>query len=151
MEGVTFAYEPWAQFAREAGPLWVEHWKEVALNQDEIALDVDHQQYETQEAAGALRIVVARHQGRIIGYWLGFVRPHFHYRTSLSAYTDIYYVDPAYRQGGVGRDLIRFVDRSLKQQGVQKVFTATKVHLDHSALFESEGYARTEYLFTKLL
>lgn len=148
---VTFMVEPWSRFKIEAAPLWIEHWKEVAINQAEIPLKVDYRQFDQQDATGSLHIIVARHQGVIIGYWLGFVRPHFHYADSLTAYTDIYYLDPAFRNAGTGAALFGFVEKSLKQRGVQKIFTATKCHLDHSALFEALGYNRTEIVFTKLL
>jgi N-acetylglutamate synthase-like GNAT family acetyltransferase len=100
---------------------------------------------------GAFCGVVARHKGKIIGYWVGFIRPHFHYADSLTAYTDIYFVDKAYRKSGVGADLFKHVEKVLKQRGVQKIFTATKLHLNHSALFKAAGYHETEIVFTKLL
>ncbi len=87
----------------------------------------------------------------MVGYWIGIVRPHLHYADSLTAFTDIYYLDPAHRRAGAGRALFAEVERTLKARGVQRIFTATKVHLDHSALFESLGYNRVETVFSKLL
>lgn len=151
MVTITFAIEPWSSFKVEAAPLWERHWEEVAINRDTIKLKVDYQQYDAQDAAGALVVIVARSEGDIVGYWLGFVRPHFHYADSLTAYTDIYFIAPEYRNTGTGRALFGYVELVLAKRGVQKVFTATKVHLDHSALFEALGYTRTEYVYTKLL
>jgi GNAT superfamily N-acetyltransferase len=148
---VTFMVEPWSSYKLEAAPLWIEHYKEVAVHQDTIPLAVDYDQYEAQDQAGALLVIVARNEGKIVGYWLGFLRPHFHYKTSFTAYTDIYYLDPSLRYGGIGARMMQFVEAELKRRGVQKVFTATKVHLDHSPLFEALGYTRTEYVYTKLL
>ena len=87
----------------------------------------------------------------MIGYWVGFIRPHFHYADSLTAYTDIYFIAKPYRNSGAGTELFKFVEKCLKKRGVQKIFTATKLHLDHSAMFRANGYKETEIVFTKLL
>lgn len=100
---------------------------------------------------GALMVVVARADGAIIGYWLGIIRPHLHYADSLTAYTDIYFIDKPHRKSGAGAELFAFVEKALVKRGVQKIFTATKLHLNHSALFQAAGYQETEIVFTKLL
>lgn len=148
---ITFAVEPWSQFRHEGPPLWAKHWEEVAVNRDAIKLKVDFAQYDAQDAAGALCIIVAREAGAVIGYWVGLIRHHFHYADSLTAYTDLYFVDKAYRNHGAGQKLFAFVEKTLRQRGVQRIFTATKKHLDHSALFKAAGYEETEIVFTKLL
>jgi GNAT superfamily N-acetyltransferase len=148
---ITFAVEPLDNFVREALPLFERHYGEVALNRDRIKLKIDLKQYEAQENAGALCIVVARNAGKIVGYWLGFIRPHFHYADSLTAYTDIYFVDKEHRKQGAGAQLFEYVEKVLAARGVERIFTATKLHLDHSALFQAAGYAETERVFTKLL
>lgn len=111
---ITFAVEPLETFEREGAELFDKHWDEVAINKDVIKLNIDWPQYRVQEAMGAFCGVVARHKGKIIGYWVGFIRPHFHYAESLTAYTDIYFVDKAYRKSGVGADLFKHVEKVLK-------------------------------------
>jgi GNAT superfamily N-acetyltransferase len=148
---ITFAVEPWATFRHEAARLWVKHWEEVAIHQDTISLNIDFDQYDVQDAMGALSIIAARHKGAIVGYWAGFIRPHFHYADSLTAFTDVYFVEREFRKKGLGQGLFAFVEKTLKARGVQKIFTATKLHLNHSALFEAAGYTATEIVFTKLL
>ncbi|WP_161596261.1 GNAT family N-acetyltransferase [Rhodanobacter glycinis] len=148
---ITFAVEPWSSFRHDAGRLWVKHWEEVAVHQDVISLNVDYDQYDRQDAYGALYIIVARHKGEIVGYWAGLIRAHLHYADSLTAYTDVYFVEKEYRKRGVGQDLFAFVEKMLKARGVQRIFTATKLHLNHSALFKAAGYNETEIVFTKLL
>jgi GNAT superfamily N-acetyltransferase len=141
---VTYAVEPWQEFKRESLVLWPRHWEEVALDRDKIKLNVDYDQYENIDAIGALHVVVARSSGRIVGYWLGVVRPHLHYADSLSAFTDVYYVDPEFRKGRVGINLFKYAEKTLRARG-------TKVHLDMSKVFEHLGYRKTEILFTKVL
>jgi GNAT superfamily N-acetyltransferase len=148
---ITFAVEPLSTFEREADELFNKHWDEVAVNKDVIKLNIDWSQYRAQEASGAFCGVVARHAGRVIGYWVGFIRPHFHYADSLTAYTDIYFVDKAYRKNGAGAALFAFVEKTLAARGVERIFTATKQHLNHSALFKALGYQETEIVFSKVI
>lgn len=148
---ITFQVEPWSSFKTEAASLWPKHWEEVAINKDKIKLNVDFRQFDAIDSVGQLIVVVGREDGEVVGYWVGFVRPHLHYADSLTAYTDVYFVDPAYRRPRVAWRLFKAVEKELKRRGVQKVFTATKLHLDHSRLFASLGYTETERLFTKML
>lgn len=148
---VTFLVEPWSQCWRELSALWGAHWKEVATHQDTIKLAVDMQAYAHMEAAGSLHVVVARSAGKVVGYHLSFVRPHFHYRDSLTAYVDVYFVDPAFRKGMTGLRLFKFVEQSLKARGVQRIFTATKISHDKGDIFKHLGYKEVERVFSKLL
>lgn len=148
---ITFQVEPWSSFKTEAAALWPKHWEEVAINRDKIKLNVDFRQFAAMDEVGMLVVVVGREDGEVVGYWVGFVRPHLHYADSLTAYTDVYFIDPAYRRPRVAWRLFQAVEKELKRRGVQKIFTATKLHLDHSRLFASLGYTETERLFTKML
>lgn len=148
---ITFHVEPWCEFKRDAAYLWPKHWEEVAVNRDKIKLDVDYAQYDAMDAQGSLCVIAARSAGAIVGYWIGVIRPHLHYASSLTAFTDIYFVDKPFRKLGAGQQLFAFVEQELRRRGVQKIFTATKLHLDHSALFKASGYSETEVVFTKLL
>jgi hypothetical protein len=41
----VFAVERWAVFHKEAAPLFVEHWKEIALNHEDVPLDIAWDKY----------------------------------------------------------------------------------------------------------
>ena len=148
---ITYMIEPWSKVWGELQPLWDAHWQEVALNRDEIKLAVDFEAYADQERMGTLQVMVARADGFVIGYHLSFIHPHLHYRDSLSAYTDVFYVDPSYRKGSVGINLFREVEKAWKARGVQKAFTGTKKSLDLSRLFEHLGWTAAETLFVKMI
>lgn len=148
---ITFQPEPWASFKYEAASLWPKHWEEVAIHKDKIKLNVDFRQFDLLDSAGQLVVIVGREEGAVVGYWVGFIRPHLHYADSLTAYTDVYFIDPDYRRPRAALRLFQAVERELKRRGAQKIFTATKLHLDHSKLFRALGYTETERLFTKLL
>jgi len=148
---VTYLVEDWFSVKDEMSALWPTHWEEVATNRDKIKLNLDFDSYAQYARSGALHIVIARDQGKIIGYHASIIRPHLHYLNSLSAFTDVYYIDKEYRKGYVGIKLFRFVEESLRARGVQKMFTGTKLSLDMGKLFEFLGWTETERLYTKYI
>lgn len=154
---VTFALERMQDVQYEMEDLLPGHWQEVARDKDVIRLDPDWAQYFAMENAGGVHMVVARAEGRMVGYAVYFVRPHLHYRSSLSAICDVYFLKPEFRAGRTGIQLFREAERTLKARGVQKIFTGTKVRTaagergDKSRIFEHLGYELTEKLYTKVI
>jgi L-amino acid N-acyltransferase YncA len=147
----VFAVERWAVFHKEAAPLFVEHWKEIALNHEAVPLDIAWDKYAALDEAGHLHVLTARRDGELVGYHIAVVTGHLHYRGTLHGITDVYWIAPAYRTGRTGLRMFQAVERELKKLGVRKLFTATKLHLDQGALFEFLGYKPTERLYTKLI
>lgn len=121
------------------------------MNKDKIKLDPDFKSYEEYERTGALHIVVMRDNGVLAGYHISIIRFHLHYKTSLNAFTDVYFISKNHRKGLAGIKLFKEVEKTLKARGVEKIFTGTKKHLDMSKLLEYLGYTSTETLFTKML
>lgn len=149
---ITFAVESYHDYRAEQEPLLALHWREVAIHQDAIPLDPDVDAYRAMQDAGQLCSIIARHEGRIVGYYVSIVRPHLHYRTTLHAFTDVYYLLPEYRDGtGAGIRMIKEAMKVWKQRGVKKAFTATKTHLDMSKVLVRLGWERTENTFCILL
>jgi hypothetical protein len=150
---VTFQTERWATYVVDAPPLWQNHYKEVALNQAEIPLDMDLARYEQLDALGMLHIVTARTGGALVGYFTGVVSPHLHYRSTLHCLVDLYWLEPLWRRGTLALKLFGHAHRTLKDRGVVKVMSGTKIHnaLDNSRLFEFMHYTLAEKQYTKLL
>lgn len=148
---ITFQVENWFEVREEMAPLWTLHYEEVALNKDKIKLKPDFAMYDNYANAGMLHIVVARKEGRIVGYHFSIVRPHLHYVDSLSSFCDIYMLIPEVRTGRTPLRLFEFVEKSLKARGVEKMFTGTKLSLNAGPLFEHMGWTPTEMLYTKFI
>lgn len=148
---ITFMVERWTDCHAEMSALWDEHWKEVAINRDAIQLEPDLEQYFEYERTGALHVVVARDAGQIVGYHISIVRTHLHYKRSLSAFTDVYFLRKDQRKGRIGIRLIEEAERTLAARGVQKMFTGTKLHLNMGPIFEHLGWTPTETLYTKVI
>lgn len=148
---ITFLVERWFDVFPEMSALWNEHWEEVAVNRDAIKLDPDLHQYAELAHSGALHVVVGREAGKIVGYHISIVRPHLHYRHSLSAFTDVYFLRKSHRKGMTGVRLLKAAEETLATRGVQKMFSGTKKHLDMGPIFERLGWTETETLFTKVI
>lgn len=150
---ITYAVERLAEMHGELEELLPLHWDQIARDKDIIALAPDWDAYFALEAAGGFQCVVARCAGKMIGYHVSFIRPHLHYRHSLQAITDIYFVLPEFRRGRVGVQLFKEVEKAWRARGVQKAFTGCKIApgLDYQALFERLGWKWIEKTFAKVL
>lgn len=99
-----------------------------------------------------MHVVTARDGGKLVGYIICFVMPHFHYKSSgLTALADMYYLLREYRKGGLGARMFMEMERGLKERGVIRAHMSCKAHEDHSKLFQRMGWKLTDYTFSKLL
>jgi hypothetical protein len=148
---IKFQVENWHDVKRQMEWLWPLHWEEVANDKDKIKLDVWLDAYNDLADTGQFHVVTARDGEKIVGYHWSIVRMHLHYKDTLTSYTDVYFLHPDYREGMNGIILFKFVEESLRQRGVQKMYTASKVKLDKSAIFERLGWELAEKVYTKYI
>lgn len=145
----TFQRETFDEAYPDAGPLLLKHWAEISSNPD-IALDVDVDAYRQSENAGMLRIYTARDEGVMVGYVAVLVHRGLHYRQSLQATQDVFYVDPAHRGRMLGFRLLRFMEDQLKAERVQIIYQHVKIkHPALGALLERIGYTATETIYSR--
>lgn len=148
---VELQTETWSDFYKDAQFIFPIHWRELALNQDEIKIDVDLDGYLNMERLGRLLVITARSSGRLVGYFISFLMHHLHYKsTGTMAITDMYYVLPAYRNGTGMRLFIEW-ERILRERGVAFAMTSCKLHQDHQVLFEKLGWTFSDKTFVKYL
>lgn len=149
---IVFQLENWFDVKEEMTPLFPLHWEEVAGNKDKIKLSVWWDVYDAMAREGQLHVITIRNKDlELVGYHWSIVRPHLHYKDSLTAYTDLYFLLPEYRKGFNGVRLFRFVEKYLKKIGVQKMYSASKVKHDKSPIFERLGWDRTEVVYSKYI
>jgi L-amino acid N-acyltransferase YncA len=146
---ITYALEPWATYYRDCEPLWPEHYTEIAVDKDRMPMRPDVATYQALDAAGRLQIVVARDDGRMVGYVLSVIRPHLHYADVLCGYEDAYFLTQSRRRGMVGVKLLREAVRYMQSVGVQKAFFMTKVSLNMGPIFERMGFTMTDVVYSK--
>ena len=151
---LTYSVEDWATYSPDAEKLWTLHWAEIALDQDTIPLDVDWERYAALDASGKLHIVTARDEhGTLQGYHISVVDTHIHYRTTLHAFLDVFWMAPDHRRGLAGYTLFRLVRETLKARGVVKHLQGHKLHVHGGlgTLFERLGYRKIEHVYSTLL
>lgn len=150
----VLAVEPFFKIAREAVPIFSRHWEELALNKDVIPLELDFDRYLDMSATGMLQIVTARSGGALVGYIFNLVGPHLHYKSTLHAELEMFWLDPAFRAGWFPVKMFRFNEEHLKSLGVKRVNANVKIHFMAGRvgkLFERLGYAPTEVSYGKVL
>jgi len=149
---VAIQTESWRAIDAEIEEIAGFHWQELALDKLLFQRDLDHERYLKMDELGMVHVVTARDGGKLVGYIVCFVMPHFHYKSSgLTALADMYYLLREYRKGGLGARMFMEMERGLKARGVIRAHMSCKVHEDHTRLFQAMGWTLTDYTFSKLL
>lgn len=148
---ITWCLESLTERLPEMKPLFPEHWKELALDQEQVPLDPQYEIYLERDKRGEVMFLAGRCNGALIGYFVGFVAPGLHYRTCLTLTMDIFWVHPEYRGQSAGLKLFKAVEREAVRRGVQRMFVGSKCHKDASWLFEHLGYREVERYYSKFL
>lgn len=135
----------------EIKPLLNGHWEELALNKDKVPLDPQYDLYLKREELGEVLYVTLRSQGKLVGYFVGFIAPGLHYKTCLTLTMDIIYVHPDYRGTGGGLVLGKAIEREAKRRGVQRWFMGFKTeHKKHmEKLLQTLGMEQVEVFYSK--
>jgi len=141
--------DPW-KFVDELKEIFPVHYEELSVTK-EYELEPDYDAYKRLADCNWLRCITCRCDAELIGYIVFVVQPHLHYKSCLTAFEDIYYVKKEYRKGRVGLRLFKYAEDVLKKRGVNRIIMHTKVHMDHSRIFEYLGYKNTDKLFSKML
>jgi len=141
--------DPFA-FVEELEKLFPLNYEELCVTKD-FPLAPDYDAYKRLAQAGMLSCITVTADEEVVGYAIFIIQPHLHYRTCKTAFEDIYFIRKEYRKGKIGIRLFQYAEQVLRGIGVQRIIMHTKVHLDHSRLFEYLGYKWTDKLFTKIL
>jgi GNAT superfamily N-acetyltransferase len=148
---ITAQVESLTEHLEELKPLLSRHWDELALNKDQVPLDPQYDVYLKRDALGEVMFISLREEGRLVGYFVGFVAPGLHYKTCLTLHMDIFYVWPEARGRRGGLILFKAVERAAKRRGVQRMFVGSKCHKEASWLFEKLGYEKVEVFYSAWL
>lgn len=146
---ISFNVENWNDVKEEAAPLWPFHWEEVGQNKIKMKLDPDLDKLNLLNSKGMLHIVIARDDGKLVGYHASIVDTLMHYKNVLAAKGDLYWLSPDHRKGSTGIKLLKEVERTLKLRGVQVMYDITKLYLDNGVIFDRLGYKAIERNYSK--
>jgi len=98
-------------------------------------------------------MLVAEHEGEVVGMVGLFVAPFMFNADKKAAYEVVWWVNPEAQGHGAGKALLAAIDPACKEAGCHAI---QMVHLSSSppqaaAIYERMGYAHTESSFTRTL
>lgn len=157
--GLRYQVEAWSDVLPEMLGLAEAHWREVALNQDDVPLDMDWEMFAAFERAGQLLVVTARREAVLAGYLVVIVKGSLHNRSTVFAMFDLYYLKPEERSGWRGVGLFRAAERALRARGARVMHVGTKLgisavtgqSLDIGRMLEFLGWWPAERTYRKIL
>lgn len=144
---ITAQIESLTQGLEELKPLLPLHYEELSLHQFHgIPLNPQYDEYLRRDAAGMVLYVTLREDGKLIGYFIGFIASGMHYKDCLTLTMDIFYVIPEHRGSKGGITLFSAVKNEAKRRGVKAWFMGNKEHskVHATALFEAMQAEKAE-------
>jgi GNAT superfamily N-acetyltransferase len=160
---ITYQWEPLGKALREPNinDLLRAHWHELAVHKDDprMRLDPDYELMYNAEKVGMFKVWTARDRamnGLLVGYIAFWIRPHVHYKTVRTAVEDLFFMSPNYRRGLVGYKLWATVIPALKEHGVHRIVTHSKLHFEKdrgglAKVFQRLGFEPMDMLYSRML
>lgn len=146
---ITAQVENLTDTLEEMKPLFPAHWEELALNKDRVPLDPQYDIYLIRDARGEVLFVTLRQDGKLMGYFVGFIAPGLHYKTCLTLTMDIFWTCHEIRGGTSALRMFRLVEKEAKRRGVDRIFYGSKLHKDASRLFAAMRMEPVETYYSK--
>ena len=141
--------------------LTVMNWEEVYRDVGDLPLDVDWAKLLMLERMGQYKALVARRNGKLVGYNGYFLQPPIRHKTSVWAVNDTIYVDRAYRASLLGVRLLKAAESAMREAGAKLIFqgnlwpeatsTSGKARARFGALLVRLGYEQVETVYAKRL
>ena len=143
---MIFQRETLFDVIEEAQPLLQLHHAEMTPHP--LVLSPRWDQYNEVERQGALVLLTARDEGKLVGYSLYFIGQHRHFDSLKVAENDLLYVAEPHRHKAAW--FLRYAEKTLKTLGVGHIsYHCGKNNL--SAILERLGYADVQVMRGKLI
>jgi hypothetical protein len=148
---VDIRQEPFTlEFYEECKETFEEHLRELQVFEDYEPC-VDPIAYIRASNMGDLALVVARDEGKVVGYLGCWIVPNVNYE-HLTAQQAGIYLNEEYRKGFLAIKMIRECERVLKEEyDVKDIILISTVKKDISSLFKYLKYQESETLYTRRL
>ena len=129
----------------EMMPLIEAHNKEV----EDYELDLDLDLYDKLEDMGLYIVILAKVDGKIVGYNSFFVQPHMHWKYRTIAMADGFYLHPDHRKGWSAIKMFRFTEAELVMRGATDIWAQAKDNTSALGMLEYLGYENKETTYGK--
>jgi predicted GNAT superfamily acetyltransferase len=125
------------------------HRDELATEKDIMVLDPDMVKYQMLEDQGILLSLVCYNQANVVGYSVGFVGQHLHYRGMTFYQNDVLFVDQAVRKLGAGGELIRKTEELAAGRGAKFITWHAKKDTALCSVMDVMGYRVQDVVYSK--
>jgi GNAT superfamily N-acetyltransferase len=148
----VFSVERFQDVYAELLPLLHEHYDEISLHKH-MGYDLrpNVAMYENAQNADQLMMMIGRLEGRIVAYFVVFVRPSIHYLDCMEGVGDIFFCSPDRRGMMIGLQLFEATENELKRRGVKCFMAGEKIAFPAAALFERRQFEPIERKWCKWL
>ena len=148
----VFTVERFQDVYDELLPLLHQHYDEISLHKLQgYDLKPAVSLYRAMQDMDQLMMMIGRLEGRIVAYFVAFVRPSIHYTDCMEAAGDIFYVEPSMRGLMHGLALFDAAEQELKRRGVKCFMAGEKLAYPAGPLFERRGFEPIERKWCKWL
>lgn len=127
------------------------HHDELSASFHGHPFDPDLERYQRLEDLGVLVCLGAWDGDKLVGYSFNVLSTHSHYRTVLCAHNDLLYLEPDYRKGTHGLQLMRATREALKARGVSHVLWYAKPNTVLDKLLRTTECHVHEIMFSEAL
>ena len=125
------------------------HYSSAHMYNDKIPLNMDWETLSLLWEAGVYRVYGIFSDDKLIGYSAYVVQPHVHSFTHTFASNDGIFLHPDYRGSGIAEDVINYVEKELKDEGVSAILYVTTVKRPCENLMKRQGYEKQEIVYAK--
>lgn len=117
------------------------HWEEVGQDKRWMP-ELDWDLYRRLECADCLLILCVFIDGKARGYFVGLVGNPTHYKKKKIMRTDLFYIEPGFRQFGVR--LFKEAKEHARKMGCQKLYLTWKTSKDIEPIAKRCGFTTIE-------
>lgn len=147
----TIGLEGFDESYPEVQTLYREHYQEMCDRLAEQGIEMSPynprlDEYSKASKGGWLLTIIARHEGKAVGYCNVYVTQDMHNR-DLIAQEDTIFVTTAHRNG-LGKNLVKFGLAELKSRGVKRLHVSAMTDLRVAKLWERMGFKHAAHQMT---
>lgn len=127
-----------------------QEWEEIG-DEPDIKPDIDWKQVALMEEVGMLLAFTARDDGKLVGYCLVTKSVGLANKALVIAESQALFVSKEHRGGRVAINIIKFAEKCLKEDGVNRFNINSSAYIDLTPLMNRLGFKKIEVKFGRTL
>jgi hypothetical protein len=131
--------------------MMVAHWEEVGMPGGPDEARIAPSKYILLGNEGYLVVVIAKDGEEPVGYMAAVMDYHLHHQHKKFGVVDSTYLKPEYRKGLNASRMIKYMEKVLKDRGVDYIQISVNANKDLQSLMKRCKYSLSDLIYTKLL